>query len=259
MSLITLLTDFGNSDWFTSEIKAVLYTIAPNITIVDISHEIAPGDIQCAAFVILVSYRTFPKGTIFCIPIDPDTSGNCSAIAITTDNYTFVAPDNGVLSWAVEKECIQSIVHLTDLRYFRNPFSMTFRGRDIFAPVTAHLSTGIPAHAMGPLLSSYKHLPFPEPNLTDNTFHAKALYIDHFGNIITNINHDLAPAGSSVHIRSPEISMILPLFSSYCSVDFGKGIVYTGSTGFIEIGVNSRSAANMFKIKSGDAIDLTFV
>ncbi len=259
MSIIALLTDFGNSDWFTSEIKGVLYTIAPDATIVDISHEISPGDIQCAAFVILVSYKTFPKGTIFCIPIDPDTSVNCLAIAITTDNYTFVAPDNGILSWAIEKERIQSIVNITDMRYFRNPSSMTFRGRDIFAPVTAHLSMGIPAAIMGPSLTSYKRISFPEPDLTDNTFHAKALYIDHFGNIITNINHDLAPKGSSVLIRSSEVNVTLPLFSSYNSVDFGKGIVYTGSTGFIEIGVNSKSAADVFKIKTGDTIDLTFV
>lgn len=257
MSIIALLTDFGTSDWFTGETKGVLYGIAPNINIVDITHQIAPGDIRSGAFALKVSYKSFPAQTIFCVPIDPDTSGSCTAIAIQSDRFTFVGPDNGVLSWAVEDEHILSIVKLTDIRFFRNPFSMTFRGRDIFAPVAAHLSEGVPIQAMGPILTGYKHLPVPVPHVTGSTVSGEILYIDRFGNIITNITKELLLQGTSFKFHSSEISKVLPLASTYDSVEQGRGMIYAGSTGFIEIGIHNGNAAKEFRIKCGDAVDLT--
>jgi S-adenosyl-L-methionine hydrolase (adenosine-forming) len=257
LSIIALLTDFGTSDWFTGETKGVLFGIAPNVHIVDITHQIAPGDIRSGAFALKASYKSFPLQTIFCVPIDPDTSGSCTAIAIQSDRYTFVGPDNGVLSWAVEDEHILSIVKLTDIRFFRNPLSMTFRGRDIFAPVAAHLSEGVSIKALGPILMGYKHLPVPVPHVTGDTVSGEILYIDRFGNIITNITKELLSKNSSFNFHSSGINQVLPLASTYDSVEQGKAMIYAGSTGFIEIGIHSGSAAKEFRIKCGDTVDFT--
>jgi S-adenosylmethionine hydrolase len=257
MSIIALVTDFGTADWFTGETKGVLYGISPNIRIIDITHQIAPGDIRSGAFVLKASYSSFPAETIFCVPIDPDTSGSCTAMAIQTDRYTFVGPDNGVLSWAVENEHIITIVKLSDIRYFRNPLSMTFRGRDIFAPVAAHLSEGIPIQAMGPILTGYKHLPIPEPHTTEKTVSGEILYIDRFGNLITNITKELISSATHFEFHTSEVTQRLPFVSTYDSVEQGAGMIYTGSTGYIEIGIHSGSAAKEFKLKCGDTVNLT--
>lgn len=259
MSVIALLTDFGTSDWFTAEIKAVIYNILPDAAVIDITHEINPGDIVCAAFILKASYKSFPKGTIFCTPVDPDTSGSTIPVAIQTNEYFFVGPDNGSASWAIENEPIKSIVKISDIRYFRDPFSMTFRGRDIFAPVCAHLANGLPINSLGPALSSYKHIPFPEPDFDHNTFFGTVLYVDHFGNVITNINsRSLSGNFNRVKIKSPEINIELPFAASYSSVIKGEGLVYSGSTGLVEIGVNSGNAAKIFRLHYNEKIELTF-
>lgn len=259
MSVIALLTDFGTSDWFTSEIKAVIYNILPDAVIIDITHDINPGDIVCTAFILKASYKSFPKGTIFCTPVDPDTSGATMPIAIQTNDYFFVGPDNGSASWAIENGSIKSIVKISDIRYFRDPFSMTFRGRDIFAPVCAHLANGVPIHALGPTLSSYKHIPFPEPEVVNNTYFGTVLYVDHFGNVVTNINSSsLTGNFTRVKIKSPEINTILPFATSYCAVIKGEGLVYPGSTGLVEIGVNSGNAAKIYRLRYNVNIELTF-
>ncbi len=259
MPVIALLTDFGTSDWFTAEIKAVIYNILPNAAVIDITHDINPGDIVCAAFILKASFKSFPKGTIFCTPVDPDTSGSTIPVAIQTSEYFFVGPDNGSASWAIENESIKSIVKISDIRYFRDPFSMTFRGRDIFAPVCAHLANGLPINALGPALSSYKHIPFPEPDFDHNTFFGTVLYVDHFGNVITNISsRSLSGDFTRVKIKSPEINTVLPFATSYSSVIKGEGLVYPGSTGLVEIGVNSGNAAKVYRLQYNEKIELTF-
>jgi S-adenosylmethionine hydrolase len=134
---------------------------------------------------------------------------------------------------------------------------MTFRGRDIFAPVAAHLSEGVSINALGPVLLGYKHLPIPVPHVTGDTVSGEVLYIDRFGNIITNITKDLLFHGIRFTFHSSEITRLLPLTSTYDSVEKGEAMIYAGSTGFIEIGVHSGSAAKEFRIKCGDTVDLT--
>ena len=143
MGLIALITDYGTSDWFAGEMKGAMLRIAPAARIVDISHNIPPGDTREAAFSLLSCYRSFPDDTVFCVVVDPGVGTGRAALAARCGSRSFVGPDNGVLSWALKKEknCSVRLIECPDL--LTGPISSTFHGRDIFAPIAAHLSEGI--------------------------------------------------------------------------------------------------------------------
>src|SRR3989442_15159550 len=182
MQLITLATDFGFSDWFVGTMKGVILGIAPRAAIVDITHEIPAGDIRAGAFALRASYRFFPKGTVHVVVVDPGVGSERKAIVVETDNYFFIGPDNGVLSWALAKERIKTIRALENEHYFLHPISGTFHGRDIFAPVAAHLASGVPTRKLGPVSKDFMRLPWPEPKRARNRIEAKIVCIDRFGN-----------------------------------------------------------------------------
>jgi len=189
MSVIALLTDFGLNDNFVGVMKGVIYRINPEAKIVDLFHQVESHNIRDAAFLLKGSYPYFPEGTIFLVVVDPGVGGERKSIIVKTKKHLFVAPDNGVLSFLKEKE-IKMIVEITNEEYFLKPVSSTFHGRDIFASVAAHLSKGKNVKNFGPVIREMEKLEFPEPQLKNNRLVGEVMYIDHFGNLITNISRD---------------------------------------------------------------------
>src|ERR1041384_1514346 len=189
MAIITLTTDFGMADWFVGSMKGVILGIEPRATIVDIAHEVPPGDIRAGGFALAASYRCFPRQTVHLAVVDPGVGSSRQAIAVRTADYWFVGPDNGVLSFALMQEkMLLEIRRLDNDVYSRKPVSSTFHGRDIFAPVAARVALGVEADALGQKLEDYVRLPWPPTKFELNVVTGEVVYIDRFGNAITNID-----------------------------------------------------------------------
>ncbi len=255
MSIITLTTDFGTADWFVGSMKGVILGISPRATIIDITHDIPAGDIRAGAFALAVSYQCFPRNTVHCVVVDPGVGSGRAAIMVRSADYFFVGPDNGVLSFALAREKIQEIRRLENEVCFRKPVSNTFHGRDIFAPVAARLTQGIMIDALGPALSDYVRLDWPQPNLVGNTLMGQIVYIDRFGNAITNVEGSLLSGlgqrALKVSVRGQE-SCELKRF--YQEAPPGQAVAVVGSSGFVEIAVNGGNAAQTLGLKLGDPV-----
>jgi len=187
---ITLTTDFGYKDPFVGIMKGVILGINPNARIVDLSHGIGPQDIRGAALVLKHSAPFFPPATIHVAVVDPGVGTQRRAILIESEGSFFIGPDNGVLSFAVRDKVNNTIIELANERYHLTPKSATFHGRDVFAPVAAHLSLGVPARNLGPTIESYTRLDWPVVMKPADGVQGEIIYIDNFGNLITNVSEN---------------------------------------------------------------------
>jgi len=252
MSIITLTTDFGLRDWFVGSMKGVILGINEHAALVDITHEIPAGDIRAGAFALGVSCRCFPRNTVHVAVIDPGVGSNRAAIVVKTADYYFVGPDNGVLSLALEKEKVLEIWRVENEAYFRRPVSNTFHGRDVFAPVAAHLTLRVLMDSLGRQLKDYVKLEWPKPQVAGGVLRGQILYIDHFGNAVSNIE---SPAKSVSKVRVPD-KVQCDIKRFYQEVPGGQPLAITGSAGYLEIAVNGGNAAQTFGLKLGDAVEV---
>ena len=264
--IITLTTDFGITDTYVGTMKGVILSINPNVQIVDITHAIPPQDIYEAAFSIYAAHGYFPKGTIHVIVVDPGVGSDRQAIVYQTDSAFFVCPDNGILSYLlqnVENEGEQSVgtVEIENKAYYLPEVSNTFHGRDIFAPVAAHLSLGVPITAFGPPVSTLVQLPIQVPELSGNTLTGQIVKIDRFGNAITNISESAIARlrGASTGKRSAyEIRIgsvrLNRLNRAYAESGVGKPLAIIGSSGLLEIAINEGNAKEGLGLKWGDPV-----
>ena len=264
--IITLTTDFGTSDAYVGIMKGVILSINPNVQIVDLTHAIPPQDIYEAAFSMYAAHSYFPKGTIHIIVVDPGVGSDRQAIVSRTDNAFFVCPDNGVLSYllqSVADEGGQPIdsVAIQNSAYYLPEVSNTFHGRDIFAPVAAHLSLGVPFDDIGPPAQTLVQLPIQVPELTDNTLTGQIVKVDRFGNAITNISETAIARlknASTGGISAYEIrigSVRLHRFNrAYAESGVGKPLAIIGSSGLLEIAINGGNAEEGLGIKWGDPV-----
>ena len=258
MNLITLTTDFGVADWFAGTMKGVILGIAPRATIVDISHGIASGDVRAGAFALAAAYRHFPRNTIHVAVVDPGVGSGRPAIAVKTADYFFVGPDNGILWLALSREKIKTIRHLENDSFFNQPVSHTFHGRDVFAPVAAHLSRGVPIQKLGPKVNEYGRLNWPVPKCRSGKIHGEIVYIDQFGNAITNIDaQDLATANPPRCEVRTKRKRLGTLQTHYQAVPLHLPAALIGSTRLLEIAMNGGSAAASFGLKIGDPVTVT--
>ena len=257
MSVITLTTDFGTHDWFVGAMKGVIACIAPKATIIDLTHDLPPGDIRGGAFAFAASCPFFPKGTIYVVVVDPGVGSRRKAIAVQTATGVFVGPDNGVLSWALAKEKLTAIHALENEAYFLQPVSQTFHGRDVFAPVAAHLSRGVPIQKLGPALKDFVRLEWPEPRRQRGGLEGEVVYIDRFGNAISNLETGLlrGSAGASCEVYAKR-HRFCPLKTFYQAVTPKALVALLGSSGFLEIAANGASAQNLLGIRIGDRVVL---
>ncbi len=268
--IISLLTDFGLRDNFVGVIKGVILGIDPGIKLVDISHEVPQGDISQAAFLLKSSYKYFPCGTVHLVVVDPGVGSRRKAIIVKTPRYYFIGPDNGVLSLALEREKrIENIVSITNRRFFLEPVSNTFHGRDIFAPVAAHLVCGRDINEFGIPQDGYQQLEFPSPKIIQIRKHVtygknrvlqgEIIYIDHFGNLITNIQKDIFKrfvGKRRFFICLGEERVIGRINKNYSQTPKGSPLSIFGSSGNLEISVNCGSAREYFGASVGQIVKI---
>jgi S-adenosyl-L-methionine hydrolase (adenosine-forming) len=259
--IITLLTDFGSQDYFVGAMKGAILSINPAASIVDITHEISPQDIQAAAFNLLAVYKEFPAGTIHVVVVDPGVGSARRSAILECAGQFFVGPDNGVFSWICEREEDFLAVHLTNEKLFRHPVSQTFHGRDIFAPVAAALSNGVDLKEFGPVIDDLIQLESLQPRtLDDGVTEAWIIHIDRFGNCITNLTRDYfagsqITAGAKLVVNGHEVSSFREFFADG-GVDQGELFCLFGSAGFLEIAAQNSSAAKILGAQRGHPVIL---
>lgn len=261
--IITLLTDFGTADYFVAAVKGVILAANPTANIVDITHDIPPGDIEAAAFTLLAACSSFPLGTIHVGVVDPGVGSARRPILIKLGEQFFVGPDNGIFSYICESNeslgVAAEVFHLTNAEYFRDPVSATFHGRDVFAPVAAALSTGVKPAQLGTSISEIARLsPLRPTTSRDCRLLARIIHIDRFGNCVTNITQNdltakMIAAGATLRIKGKSVKSFRNYFAEEMS---GKGRVFGiwGSAGFLEIAAANQSAAKLLKARRGDLV-----
>ncbi len=249
--IITLTTDFGTRDGFSGALKGVILGINPDATIVDISHEITPHDVAEGAIVFAVAAKYFPPDAIHVVVVDPGVGGARRALALQAGETFFVAPDNGVLSLAMTHPL--RAVQLTKPEFWLPRVSSTFHGRDIFAPVAAHLSLGVSLDTLGEPVASIARLPFdaPAPD-ADGNISGRVIHVDRFGNLLTNIPSEMVERRDASRL-TVEIAgqVIRGLKRTYGDGARGQVIALPSSSWLLEIAVREGSAAEKLNVSVG--------
>jgi S-adenosylmethionine hydrolase len=256
--ILTLTTDFGLTDHYAGVMKGVILGICPRAQLVDISHHVTPFQIGEGAYLIAQAYRYFPRKTVDLVVVDPGVGSARRPILMEAADQYFVAPDNGVLSMVFSREK-HKIRLISNDRYFLHPVSRTFHGRDVFAPVAAHLAAGVAPARIGRLISDYLRPGFEKPQRTGKrTWLGRILQIDHFGNIVTNFHVDDLPdlegRDFSMAIGAVETSSLL---RTYAECAPGELFVIAGSSGYLEVSVSQGSAAGRIGCQTGASAELT--
>ncbi len=272
--IITLTTDFGTSDGYAASMKGVILGINPQAQVIDLTHAIDPQSVREASFILHTTWHSFPEGTIHVAVIDPGVGSHRRAVILKTPIAYFVAPDNGLLSYILHelagKQPARALIATQDIKkrplpegceavsltkqeYWHHPVSATFHGRDIFAPVAAHLSLDIPLTEFGEKIDGLYAFPIPEPfrDAMGNMIGC-IIHIDRFGNLVTNFKKEDVPSkGAAVEIMNQRISGT----SQYYAQSSGL-LAVIGSSGYLEVSVREGSAASVLGAQVGDALKL---
>ncbi|HET6779470.1 MAG TPA: SAM-dependent chlorinase/fluorinase [Gemmatimonadales bacterium] len=244
MPIITLLTDFGTTDHYVAEIKGVLLTRAPGVTLVDMTHSVSPGDVRSGAYILGRTWHRFPPNSIHMVVIDPGVGTNRAALALSASGHAFVGPDNGVFTPVLHDTPVEAVLLATP-----ETASPTFHGRDLFAPAAATLARGAPLHTLGqPFTGIPERLAYTTPHYEGKSIIGEILYIDRFGTLITNLTSELVPGYASLEVEDLDIG---PLRRTYADVGTGGLLAYVGSAGAIEIAVRNGSAARRLGVGVG--------
>ena len=252
---IVLLTDFGGKDHYVGVMKGVIHSLLPDPAIIDLSHEVAPQDVVSAHILLKNAYPYFPRKSIFVAVVDPGVGTNRPIIGVETADHVFLAPDNGILGFLGSAEPIERIVQITNRKYFREPVSDTFHGRDIFAPVAAHLALGIPLGEMGPVRKDLKRLSLPGPVVSAGLIEGRVVSVDRFGNLVTDIPGGILPPKAGLTISVGK-TLIQGLSKTYGSKKEREPLALVGSDGMIEIAVNRGNAAETLSIPVGSPVQI---
>jgi len=270
-SIITLTTDFGITDNYVAVTKGAILCVNPDVVVVDVTHSIEPQNIAQGAFVLNNAYRYFPKQSIHIAVVDPGAESKHCGVILKTPAATFVAPDNGILSWVINElssnEDVSSqeslpftklllgdgleAVAITDPRFWRQPVSATFHARDILAPVAAGLSLGISIYEFGEKLNSLHVFPAQRPSVNqDGSLSGQVVYVDHFGNLITDIRSTDLPKGDIViGVAGYHIQGLMRYYQE------SNGLMaILGNDGYLEISVPKGSAGDYLGAKVGDKV-----
>ena len=256
--LITLLTDFGLKDPYVGMMKGVILTVNPVARIIDISHHVKAGSITRAAGMIRETYPYFPEGTVHLTVVDPGVGGKRRAIILMAQSHLFVGPDNGIFWPIIQAHQNIKIIHITETKYFLPDVSDTFHGRDIFAPVAAHLSMGADPFEMGPVISDPVKLQLPAPHQEGGTLYGQIVNVDHFGNLITNIHRkeiEKFTGGNTPVIRLEDL-LIEGMRGIYAECGKGEILSLFGSSGYLEIAVNQGRASDLLGLDEAKIIGL---
>lgn len=260
MTLITLLTDFGNQDGFAGIMKGVIWRISPQVQIADLTHEISPQNVLQGALILAQAVPFFPAETIHVAVVDPGVGTSRRALGISTANQFFIGPDNGIFTAVLElseaKGYKTEIYHLDAPEFWLPQVSRSFHGRDIFAPVAAHLANGRSLSDMGSLIDNPVRITIPRPVKTRDGWKGQIVAIDHFGNLISNIKktHLTEPLRVKVLVGNEKIEK---LSNSFGECPSGDLIAMIDSSENLAVSVVNGSAAERLKAKVGDPISIT--
>jgi S-adenosylmethionine hydrolase len=267
MPVVTIVSDFGLHDEYAGVIKGVILSICPSVSIVDITHQIEPQDIVQAAYLIPSFYRFFPQGSVHLIVVDPGVGSERDILAVSHGGHFFVAPDNGVLTLLVSREKSDTIVRINNAGYFLKPVSTTFHGRDIFAPISAHIANGMALTDLGTKIECENiiHLEDLSCRVSETgELFGRIIAIDRFGNLTTNIDssslralcHSESKERLQIRISAHEI---LGLSDCYSNAELNAPLALIGSRNYLEIAVNCGSAEKYFKAQKGDSVQVTIL
>ena len=262
ISVVTLLTDFGERDFFVASMKGVILNINPQARIVDLSHQVRPQQVDEAAYLLKSCYRYFPEGTVHVVVVDPGVGSARRPLLVTSSRYYFVAPDNGVLTDVLQEEVSVEVREIENKQYRLDAEGATFDGRDLFAPAAAWLTRGQPPGSYGRLIRDYVRLSSQEPAWEGQALVGRIIYVDHFGNLISNVTplHLKEVQGklrrSRVTIRVGG-TVIEGLTSHYAegSPDAPQALI--NSNGQLEVFVKEGSAAEWLKLGRGERIEVS--
>lgn len=256
--VIALLSDFGARDHYAGTMKGVMLGICPDVTLVDITHDITPHDVLEGALQLAASFRYFPSGTIFLAVVDPGVGSSRRGIAAEAGDYRFVAPDNGVLTAAFRELPPKRVVELTERRYARPTVSRTFEGRDRFAPAAAWLAKGIQLSALGRTITNYQQLDIPQVEVAETYLHGVVLLADRFGNLVTNIDRRTFEAFARTQPVSLSVAghPIAGVVATYADIRDGEVCGLFGSTDHLEFAVNGGSASRALDVTRGAAVEI---
>ncbi len=256
--LITLLTDFGARDAYVASMKGVILSLNPAVTLVDLSHEVDPQDVRAGALILAEAAAYFPPGAIHLAVVDPGVGSRRRALAARCRGHYWVGPDNGLFHLIFRRAADLAVVSLTNPAYFRPRVAATFHGRDIFAPVAAHLSLGVDLAAFGPRVTDPVALNFPDPVFTPAAIKGEIIRVDRFGNLVSNVPAaDLTAwlGRDRLHLRVGSL-LFQGLSQTYTDAAPGEFLALTGSHGFLEIACAQGDAARRLQAAVGLPLEI---
>ncbi len=258
--IVTFLSDFGSEDWFVGVVHGVVKTLCPEARLVDLTHLVAPGDVPRGAFILEAAAPDFPPGTIHVAVVDPGVGTERRALGVRARGQLFVGPDNGVLEWALSDPGAE-VRALTNTRLFREPVSRTFHGRDVFAPVAAHLACGIDFESLGPAARDPVRLQRPAPLHANGALQGQVVFVDHFGNALTDLTAGAILAAFPNATESQLVVRVLDrrvqgITRSYGDAGIGALVAILGSSGRLELAEVGGAAASRWGIGPGDRVEV---
>ncbi|MBN2599958.1 MAG: SAM-dependent chlorinase/fluorinase [Candidatus Thermoplasmatota archaeon] len=261
MRRITLLSDFGTKEGYVAQMKGVISSIT-DARVIDISHEVSAQNVREGAFVLWTTAPFFPVGTVHVAVVDPGVGTERKGLVITTKKQVLVGPDNGILLPTAHLLGEFVVYEITNPKYMIHPLSRTFHGRDIFAPVAAYIARGVPFGEIGTRTTHFVDLQFPLAEHRGDRIVGKVLYVDRFGNLITNIPQDILPAdieGKQITVVSGERRWEQVRFvPSYGYASPGDLLVTVGSNHFLELSINQGNAAQVLGMQADVECSLVF-
>ncbi|MGH7173450.1 MAG: SAM hydrolase/SAM-dependent halogenase family protein [Gemmataceae bacterium] len=255
--LITLTTDFGNGSHYAAAAKGVILALNPEVRILDLSHDIPAEDLRQAAFFLASALPYFPPETLHVVVVDPGVGSQRSILYVEVAYARLLVPDNGCWTWLLEGERRRTrVIRLTEKRFWRSRVSATFHGRDIFAPVAANLSLGLDPRELGPLVTDWVRLDRPTPRHDANGIAGEVLFVDRFGNLITNIPSEaltLDDRPKRVRVASVEVPRFV---HTYSDAEAGALLALVSSTEWLEVAVNQGDAARQLGASIGTPVTI---
>jgi hypothetical protein len=254
--MITLTSDFGLKDPYAAEMKGIILTINPKATLIDVTHEVEKFNVRMAAFILASAAPYFPDGTVHLAVVDPEVGTKRRAILIRTKKSFFVGPDNGILILAAQIQGIEHVYQLTNPKFMMPQISCTFHGRDVFAPAAAYLDKGVQPSEFGTEIKEPVNPEFTKVKHANASLMGEVMYIDGFGNIITNISETEIVQNNvdKVNVDLLDVSMELTFAKTYAEANLKGPTALIGSHGFLEMALNQGNAAEKFHVKAGDKI-----
>jgi len=257
-----MTTDFGYRDAYVPVMKGVIAGIDPDVRVIDVTHGISPQDVMEAAYVLRVAVRHYPPGTVHLVVVDPGVGTKRRCVALRKGDQRFVGPDNGLFSLLLDGNVPDELVELDRAQFWRtNSPSRTFHGRDIFAPVAAHLASGRSLRDVGTPIDQLERLHWALPIHDEQGIQGWVVHVDHFGNCITNIPRKAFEANRRGRNMKCFVGngILRDVVTTYGDVAAGEPLVLFDSADFLEVAVNSGNASRLFDIRRGAAVNVIFL